>query len=35
MMAQLYDMVLAGNVVLDEIHPFGAPVQTFCALSVS
>ena len=29
-MAQLYDLIVAGNVVLDEIHPFGAPVQTFC-----
>ena len=29
-MAQFYDMVFAGNVVLDEIHPFGAAVQTFC-----
>ena len=29
-MGEFYDLVVAGNVVLDEIHPFGAPMQTFC-----
>jgi sugar/nucleoside kinase (ribokinase family) len=28
--AKLYDLIVAGNIVLDEIHPFGAPMQTFC-----
>ena len=29
-MTRLYDLVFAGNVVLDEIHPFSGPVHTFC-----
>ena len=29
-MAKLYDLVFAGNVVLDEVYPFGAPMQTYC-----
>ena len=29
-MAKLYDLIFAGNVVLDEIYPFEAPMQTLC-----
>ena len=29
-MARPYDLVIAGNVVLDEIHPFSGPAHTFC-----
>jgi sugar/nucleoside kinase (ribokinase family) len=28
--AKYCDLVFAGNVVLDEVYPFGAPMQTYC-----